>query len=208
MIYPPPSIIDKIKATNGALSVCESIAIINLASQAPQGLYLELGVWHGKSAMSAAFALQKGTFILVDPIFEDDKIADLVINNVSEVNNKHTYAISPRLSFSVIPQHRDYTYVMVDSGSHQDGLPMQEVKLLEDKIAKGGIVVFHDWNSQFKEVKEAADYLVNTGKYEYMPIDWDSIIKYVNINNLEANNDSWHHNELPFPCFIGALKRI
>lgn len=208
MIYPPHTIIDKIKKTNGALSVCESIAIINLASEAPKGLYIELGVHHGKSAMSAAFALQKGTFILVDPIFQDEKTANLVIENVMEVNPQHTYAVSSNLSFHEIPVHRNYSYVMVDSGSHQDGIPMREVKLLENKLVKDGIIVFHDYLSQFKEVAEAYEYLISTGKYQEIPINWEEIINYVSSNELETGNDSWHHQEMPFPCFVGALKKI
>jgi len=38
-------------------------------------------------------------------------------------------------------------------------------------------------------------------------IDWDKIVSYVNENNLEEGNTSWHHNELKNPCFVGAVKR-
>ena len=108
---------------------------------------------------------------------------------------------------SILHNFNNISYCFVDSGSHQDGLPMQEVKLLEDKMVQGGIICFHDWDSQFREVKEASDYLVSTGKYDYISIQWNEIIEYVNANNLEEGNISWHHNELKNPQFVGAVRR-
>jgi predicted O-methyltransferase YrrM len=206
MILPSKEFLEVLKKTNGALSVTEAIAIIQIAAEAPQGIYSEFGVAYGKSSLSAIQSLKMGKFYLVDPIFESEQIRfdvfDRLRNNIAGIELINGY------STDEIQKHENYSYVFVDSGSHQDGLPMQEVKLLEDRIVQGGIIAFHDWNSQFKEVKEAGDYLVSTGKYEYIPIDWDEIINYVNENNLEANNSSWHHPELKNPCFIGALKRV
>ena len=199
---------DKFRKTNGALSVTEAIAIINIASQAPKGGWaIELGTFNGKSSMAAMLGLPKCFFMLLDPIFEDDKIIDEVYENIKDVNPEIALKFSPTYSTDFLPKLAPYSYVFVDSGSHQDGLPMQEVKLLEDNMLQGGIIAFHDWNSQFSEVKEASDYLVGTGKYDYIDIPWQEIIEYVNANNLEDNNLSWHHNELKNPCFVGALRR-
>jgi len=207
MITPTKSFWEIFKATNGALSCAEAVAIMNLAAQAPNGFYMELGTHLGKSAMSALCGLSDGMFVLVDPIFEDKKILDKVADTVGAFSNGGGISLSPLYSTDIINNFDNYSYVFVDSGSHQDGLPMQEVKLLEDRIVQGGIIAFHDWNSQFKEVIEASDYLVGTGKYEYIPINWDEIISYVNENNLEEGNISWHHTELKNPCFVGAVKR-
>lgn len=218
MITPTKEWLDIFRSTNGALSVSEAIAIMNIAAQAPKGRYLELGTYKGKSALSAVVGLKQGWFGLVDPEFKDIEWRDEVSIKVSLCADKHnnnqkmvelyieTFA---DYSTNIIPIiQTDFSYVFVDSGSHQDGLPMQEVKLLEDRMVHGGIIAFHDWNSQFSEVKEASDYLVSTGKYEYIPINWDEIISYVNQNNLEEGNLSWHHNELKNPCFVGAVKRL
>lgn len=207
MIVPIPEVIEKIKSINGALSVCEAIAIMTVAKESPKGVYMELGVFNGKSAMSAAHVLEKGTFILVDPMFEQEEVVNQVSKDIWGINDKHTYAICPGLSWDEIPKHNRYSYVMVDSGSHQDGIPMREVKLLEDRLISGGIIAFHDLDSQFREVREAYDYLVSTGKYEPIPINWEEIVEYVKGKNLEFNNQSWHHNEIEFPCFFGAVKR-
>lgn len=216
MITPTPEFWKIFKETNGALSCTEAVAIMNIAAQAPEGRYIELGTYEGKSAMSAALTLKHGVFLLVDPEFTLDNFSD-IIHTVSRVStNELKVDTVTGFSTEVIPiidkipenkYGKKYSYVFVDSGSHQDGLPMQEVKLLEDRMIQGGIIAFHDWDSQFKEVKEASDYLVGTGKYEYIPINWDEIIAYVNENNLEEGNESWHHNELQNPCFVGAVKR-
>jgi len=208
MITPTPEFWEVFKETNGALSCTEAVAIMNIAAQAPEGLFLEAGSFHGKSAMAAAYGLRDGSFYMLDPIFEDRTIADKVQDLVFDIHfcNIDTIALE-EYSIDFIPKFKDYSYVFVDSGSHQDGLPMQEVKLLEDRMVQGGIIAFHDFRSQFVEVEGAYNYLLSTGKYEEIIIDWNEIIEYVNANNLEEGNSSWHHNELKNPCFVGALKR-
>lgn len=208
MNYPSKEFIEEFKKTVGALSVCESIAIYNIALQAPEGLYLELGSHKGKSGMSAAIGLKPGVFHLVDPIFEDDFLAvdvmNLIINSTTTKIKATTIA---DYSTNIIQNYENLSYVFVDSGSHADGLPMQEIKMLKDRVKQGGIIAFHDFNSQFHEVKEAYDYLISTGKYEEISIDWPVIVNYVRENNLEQGNESWHHTEMEFPCFVGAVRR-
>lgn len=207
MIQPSNEFLKVFKETSGALSVCESIAIMNIAALAPQGTYVELGTYHGKSAMSAMVSLRDGQFNLVDPIFNDKKLGNDICKSV-DVLGLASPVFFGELSTDFIPrQLYTYSYVFVDSGSHQDGLPMEEVRLLEDRVVPNGIIAFHDYESQFKEVKEAYDYLVLTGKYEPIYINWSEIINYVREHNLESNNNSWHHLELDFPCFVGAVKR-
>lgn len=209
MITPNKEFWEVFKNTDGALSCTEAVAIMNIAAQAPKGIAMECGVYKGKSLISTIYGLSYDRiFVLVEPEFSDIKWWDEVEELANSINGEtHSFVYEPSYSTDVIPNYDEYGWVFVDSGSHQDGLPMQEVKLLEDRMVQGGIIAFHDWDSQFQEVKEASDYLVSTGKYEYMPINWEEIIEYVNANNLEEGNKSWHHNELRNPCFVGAVKR-
>lgn len=210
MITPTPEFWKIFKETNGALSVTESICIINIASQAPMGIAMECGVYKGKSLISSIYGLNYDRiFVLVEPEFSDMEWWDEVEMLANSINGEtHSFICEAGYSTDVITKYADYGWVFVDSGSHQDGLPMQEVKLLEDRMVEGGIIAFHDWDSQFVEVKQASDYLVSTGKYEYIPINWQEIIDYVNQNNLEEGNQSWHHTEIKNPCFVGAVRRI
>ncbi len=211
MILPKPEEFHTFKSIPGALSVCECIAIINIAAQVPQGgVYLELGTHKGKSAYAATYSLPAGVFNLVDPIFEDTDLSQRVQYFVANSVNKILFCPTlAETSLEAIPKFSDLSYVFVDSGSHGDGLPMQEVLLLEDKTIKGGIIAFHDYKNQFVEVEGAYNYLLSTGKYEEIEIDWKTIIDYVVENNLEEENNSWHqYPELPHPPnFIGALRR-
>lgn len=211
MIYPSKEFWKVFKETNGALSCTEAVAIMNIAAQAPFGFVypcMELGVYNGKSAMCAILHWHQKEFILVDPMFKDEGHKTIVSSNLWDAKSNAGVILEyDYYSTEAIIKHTNYSYVFSDAGSHQDGLPMQEVKLLEDRMVQGGIIAFHDWNSQFKEVKEASDYLVSTGKYEYIPINWDEIIAYVNEYNLEEGNNSWHHTELKNPCFVGAIRR-
>lgn len=208
MITPSNEFLELFKKTEGALSVCESIVIMNIAAEAPAGEYAEFGTYFGKSAMSALVSLKEGLFHLVDPIFENKEVARSVGLSVYRVTKGDiTIDLINGYSTDIINRLGELSYVFVDSGSHQDGLPLQEVKLLEDRVVPGGIIAFHDYESQFKEVKEAYDYLVSTGKYEPIPIDWNSVINYCRENSLEIGNQSWHHTEMEFPNFVGAVKR-
>ena len=207
MILPSKEFWEVFKRTPGALSCTEAIAIMNIAAQVPESSYLELGTYRGKSAMSALVSLKNGSFDLVDPEFSDQlQVSDEVMKMASGGNI--AINIIKAYSTDIIENYNHLSYVFVDSGSHQDGLPMKEVILLENRVASGGIVAFHDFKNQFREPAEAAEYLVNTGKYEWVDIQWDSIIHYVKENNLEEGNDSWHiYEDRPFPNFVGAIKR-
>ena len=75
-------------------------------------------------------------------------------------------------------------------------------------MVSGGIVGFHDIDSQFISVRYAYNYLISTGKYEPVGINWSEIVAYCESENLEdGTNKSWHHNELKHPQFFGALRK-
>lgn len=233
MIHPSNVFLEDFKRTNGAISVCESIAIMNVASEAPSGLYLDLGSHCGKAAMSASYGLSSGVFLLVDPIFDLSNVEawSHSIQGKPE-NNPWGYANSPMFSTEVamrvgrhgrnrisvatigsyseleIQHHSSISYCFIDSDDHGGGLPLREVKMLEDRMVLGGVIAFHDFLNQYIEPKEAYDYLISTGKYQEIPINWGEIIFYVKDNNLEYGNNSWHMPDNPYPNFVGALKKI
>lgn len=192
------------KKTEGAFSVTEAVALYNICLEAPKGDYLELGSYKLKSASVAAIALQDGDFYLVDPLFKDDNFCEGVMKNKMFRTNM---ILVGDVSLNEIPRHDSLAYVMIDSADH-DELVLEEVKQIEDRVMQNGIVAMHDIDSQFKCVRQAYDYLLSTGKYIPIPIDWSSIINYVRENDLEKGNNSWHHTEMDFPCFVGAVKRV
>ena len=208
--FPDQSFWKLFKDTYGALSTPESIAIFNIALQAPIGTYVELGTFKGKSAISAALGLKKGKFYLVDPILGDTRSARTIRKMVKHVSDGAVKAVAINdYSTNAIPKFNNLSYVFVDSGTHDDGLPMIEVKMLEDRITKDGIVAFHDYGNGFTDVIDAYDYLLGTGKYAEIQISWDLIFDYVRQNNLEEGNSSWHQRENEeFPKFVAALKRL
>lgn len=209
MIKPSKELLEHFKIINGAFSVTEAVALYNILLDAPNGVFCELVVAHGKSAVIMVSEMRGNEVVLVDPEFKDPEWLKAVVANISNVLPRkiHLLPISD-YSTNVLPEIGLLAYCMVDSGSHQDGLPLQEVKMLEDKILPNGIIAFHDFDSQFKEVREAYEYLVSTGKYVPIVIGWEEIIEWVNSENMEQNNQSWHHPELRNPCFLGALKKV
>lgn len=211
MITPTSEFWKVFKETNGALSCAEAVSIMNLAALAPtgeKGIAIEAGTYHGKSAMAAAYGLKSiGEFWLVDPIFEDEVLAEQVSSKVLNAGESvYGVVCFEKSSVEVIPSFDKYVWAFVDSGDHQS-LPMIEVKLFEDRIVQGGIIAFHDWQSQFLEVMYAYNYLLGTGKYEEVHINWQEIVEYINREGIEDGNKTWHHTELQNPCFVGALRK-
>lgn len=208
MLLPPNDFWPKFKETPGALSCCEAIAIYNIVQNISRGTYAELGSHKGKSGMAAAAGLKPGTFYLVDLIFDDEKIALDVAKRVYHAGSGIETEPVCMYSTEFIQTKDNYSYVFVDTGDHSEQLVMSEVKLLEDRMVKGGIIAFHDYGNQFTGVAKAYDYLVSTGKYEVIPIDWNEIFDYVRSINLEEGNNSWHEKgSEEYPKFVGALKR-
>ena len=206
MITPNQDFWKIFKETNGALSVSESIFIMQAANLAPKGTYVELGVAYGKSAMSACTTLKEGFLHLVDPLFEDNKVLNQVYDKVSGINKDVKVKMLPIYSTDFLPKFAPYSYVMMDSGDH-DEIVMKEINLLKDNMVSGGVIVMHDLDSQFLAVRKGYDYLLGTGNYEEIKPEWEEINNYVNENNLNEGNISWHHTELQNPNFVGALKR-
>jgi hypothetical protein len=209
MILPSKDFLEIFKQTNGALSVAESIAITNLAAQAPEnGLACEFGVYNGKSAMSAMAGGKFAEFHLIDTEFSKSiSVNEVGAGIVKAVPNycRMAFIVGSSLDYLAGSDYK-FSYVFVDSGDHQE-LPMKEVLALEDRMVQGGIIGFHDLFAQFIQVNEAYQYLLGTGKYEEVKPNWDEIVSYVNENELEVGNISWHHQELQNPCFVGALRR-
>ena len=77
MILPTKEQLELFKSTPGAISVCEMVAIINVAAQAPVGTCAEMGSHRGKSGIAAAIGLSntKNTQLhMVDPLYDMDNL--------------------------------------------------------------------------------------------------------------------------------------
>lgn len=212
MITPTPEFWKVFKETPGALSCAEALALYNICLDAPRGCWMELGTHKGKSTSVIVFAAkEETTLILVEPEFSDPKWEKNVMDTVLSVNeSKITIGCVADYSTNILPKHTfDISLLFVDSGDHGEEIVQEEKNLYQDKIAKGGIIVFHDYNSQFTAVTRCYDELVANGRYEPILINWDEIFQYAKENNLEEGNNSWHlYPELPHPPnFVGALKR-
>lgn len=207
---PPPEFWPLFKNVRGAFSCTEAIGLYNVATQVvPLGPYIELGTHKGKSAMASALGLPSGNdFILVDPEFKDQDWALETFDNVGSISGGRLYIrLIADESLNVIDKPgKDFSFVFIDSGTHSDDLVMNECKILENKMAWGGIIAFHDYRNQFVRVAEAYNYLLATRKFVSIEIEWDGIIEYVKKYDLEKDNNSWHiYEENPTPNFVGAL---
>ncbi len=110
-----------------------------------------------------------------------------------------------RSSLQFLDEHNGpFSYAFVDTDDHQAELVMAEAKALEDEMALGALIIFHDYGN-YRGPVLAGEYLVSTGKYVQIKVDWKSADTIVEQNNLEGGNDSWagpHHK------YLGCFRRI
>lgn len=224
MNIPPLEIINLIRETSGALSICEALALSTLAGIIPdQGLMVECGSAFGKSAIATASGYRgpDRTFFLIDPLYsEAEKVPMGIISEpyadvwahchpyffgaTSEVALPaliHQFGKEPVFSFA---------WTLIDSGDHSYELAKSETDFVAPRTVKGGLIVFHDlstrWNqSQFSGPRRLFDELLANGGFVEQPIDFNSIKDIVARNGWENGNNSWHHAGA---CCLGALRKL
>ena len=201
-----PTALSLFKSTPGAMSCAEGEALSRLAASAPTGIYIESGSHSGKSTVAIASALHRGCELhMIDPDFKRPTAAILGdLQSVSEAT--FIFHISP--SVEALPRiSGDFAFVFLDSGDHSYELCRAECDIVAPRMVKGGIIAFHDLDSQFKGVRQCYDELLATGEFEEIKIPWDDILKEVILGRLEDGNQTYHHTELANPMFLGALRR-
>jgi hypothetical protein len=108
-------------------------------------------------------------------------------------------------SLQFLEKHKGpFSYAFVDTDDHQEELVMNEAHALEDKMAKGALIIFHDYGN-YRGPLLAGEHLVSTGKYEEIKVDWSIADKLVEKHDLDKGNDSWagpHHK------YLGCFRRI
>ena len=231
----PLKLFQDAKKIPGAISMIEAVGIYDTVVRylkTPGGIAVDFGSHAGKSSIIGAKALSDAgftdTFYMVDLAYDLDNpewetttqgtadkmpwgylrdANDFIQNRMLE----HYLMVELRglsslqfLSRNIQP----LAYVFIDSDDHQFDLVMAEVKMLEDSVSPGGLVFFHDFENQYIAPKQAHDYLIGTGKYESIPIDWDAAKRYAEKHKLEEGNDSWHMPGVDYPNFVGCARRL
>jgi predicted O-methyltransferase YrrM len=201
-----PTTLSLFKSTPGAMSVCEGFALSRLAESAPTGIYIESGSHSGKSTVAIASALHRGQELhMIDPDFK--RPTTNILNDLKSTSEAtFIFHISP--SVEALPRIAgELSFVFLDSGDHSYELCRAECDIVAPRMVKGGIIAFHDLDSQFKGVRQCYDELLATGEFEEVKIPWDDILKEVILGRLEDGNQTYHHTELANPMFLGALRR-
>lgn len=146
---------------------------------------------------------------VISTIFEASKLPDgeLGIHKVELHGDFSLHAI-PEL----FTKHGPFAYVFLDSDQHQYELVKAECELLRDKMVMGGIIAFHDFNSQFSGVERAYREMLEGGCFQEIGIPWQEINAHIaSIGGEWAEphrNHSWHHCDKEVINFFGAIRRV
>jgi hypothetical protein len=200
-----------------------------------KGIAIDLGSHAGRSSISAIKALSRfhnviNEMCLVDLLYDLDN-PDWSITVQQDKNNipwgyakettfKDTVKQNVEL-FSRIPvtlyglssrqflekKKERINYIFIDSDDHQMSLVLEECKTIENRVNRGGLVLFHDFKNQYVGPAIGYDFLLSTKKYEKVDMDWvypEQILKYYDY--LDLNN--WHMPGVLFPRFVGCLRRV
>ena len=122
---------------------------------------------------------------------------------MSVSNLRHVLFGMPSVEF-LTKDEGPFSYVFVDTDDHRAELCLAESKAFEDKVARGGLVLYHDYGN-YGGPLAAGEYLKRTGKYEEIKVNWDKYKKVVKDNGLEGGNDSWAP---PQHRFLGCFRRV
>lgn len=195
---------------------------------------LDLGSHAGKSSCAGSAALSSlgryDIFLMIDPVYDlgndeawkrtvqgsadkmpwghvrEEGFKKRVLENVQK-HSSLLHRMYGTYSLHMLEDAANVSYVFIDSDDHQPELVSQEVAKLEDRVLPGGLIFFHDFNNQYHGPRMAYNWLVQRGKYEPIGIDCPSAIQFVQENNLEDGNDSWHMPGEKYPCYIGCVRR-
>lgn len=238
MNIPSSDQIQLFKSTPGAISVCEMLAIANLASEAtPFGARIDLGSNAGKAAISAAIGLSWASELgkvlhCVDPVFDltnreawansiQGKPENCPWGWVSDpkFNQKFSERISTATGGIVNAElHGDYSthalpkFPLISWCFIDSDDHAEDLIRSELAILKDrmvvGGIIAFHDFGNYPAVERVMREFLSGSNYEECSIDWDSIKSYVASNNLEEGNDSWHCREERLPCHVAAIKRI
>lgn len=236
---PSPEIIDLFKTTPGAISLHEFFAIKWLVGLSPfGGTHIDIGTNAGKAAIAQAAGLPRGSEInCVDTVFDlsndeawkdnhqqpdrnttgwswiyEKDFKQRVIDRIETASNRGiSVLLHGESALTAIPRigAGRIGFAFSDADSANKWLVDGIATALAPNMVKGGIIAWHDWNSQFAPPKEASDHLISTGEFEQVSIPWDEIKEAVDsIGGEHVGNDSWHHRETARPMFVGAVRRL
>jgi len=231
-------IFNSFKLTPGAFAVTEGIGMYNIIRKylkAEEGIVADCGSHAGKSSMFAALAFKdmgrSEEFNMVDLLYDLSNPEWSTTWQGRSGNNPYwPYASDPaflencrervsvfapngvklngRSSLQFIAEHDQFSYIFIDTDDHREELVRSEAKALGNKVLPGGLILFHDYLNQYVGPSHALNYLVSTGKYEQVTINWNKIKAFVYTYNLEAGNHSWQPFEgNNFPTFVGGVRR-
>jgi len=228
-------LINFFKTLPGAISVTEAIALYRTiqtcldTKRKEREHFIDFGSYAGKSSLIAITALscsyRSGMFIMIEPAY--DPIGpyrmtgpSFAPDNYLDIIRKRVCSFSPPLivpclcgstSERAVKEFLlglEISYAFIDSGEHSEESIAIEVDYLKNTLLPGGLIVFHDFGNQYKAPAEAAAKLVASGKFEAIHIDWEPIFAFVDENELEEGNDSWHWTDHSHPNFIGAVRKL
>lgn len=212
---------EQIMTVGGGVWMHECIAIyrtiVDHLDPNTEGVACDLGTHDGRSAMSALAAIEVVMgpehyieFYGVDNGYETDERYAATLARLRDYPDFVNLSCSSSIDWLQTIDD-PFVYAFVDSGNHERQLLDAELALLKPKLVSGGLLLFHDYLNQFIAPGEVYAELVKSGEYIPIPIDWESIRKFVEGSTLASDTNCWAkygtQSNPDIGHFVGALKK-
>jgi predicted O-methyltransferase YrrM len=132
---------------------------------------LEVGSLIGYSAILIAKELERKAHLITIEIHSDE--AEIARQNVSRAEVPPTVEVMVGDAVEVIPVLTGkFDMIFIDAGKTEY---LKYLRLAEDKLHKGSVVVADNAGIFADEMRDYLDYVRSSGKSEYVPVDEDGL---------------------------------
>ena len=134
---------------------------------------LEVGTLIGYSTILMAKELESEAHLITIEIHADN--AKKARENIGRAEVRPTIDVIVGDAIKVIPRLKDkFDMVIIDAEKSEY---MDYLRLVEDKLHKGSVIVADNAGAAADDMKDYLDYVRNSGKYssEYLPFDGDGV---------------------------------
>jgi len=171
------SYLDRMESIYGSFTRQEGEVLYKYASQCKKGsTVVEIGCLSGRSTsvLGEAQLQNKFKLIVIDPFVDSspnvarENMQEHFVGNMIGIGCE--YKLYPDVAENVVKKIKQKIDLLLVDGDHSTSGVAMDRKCWFPKVKRGGIIVWHDYNSSWLEVKINVDDMVENGELSILEI--------------------------------------